>query len=98
MASLQIASRLIASTVIATSVLLPFQAVAQPIVEEDQPAVQTAKTSRDQRQTHHAQGLIFETPMGFSEVKNLGNSMVGVVARKGNKQLRIAWGHSIQVY
>lgn len=92
MAQLPTVSQILASGLIASSVLLPFSTSTPSVLAQEQPPVPTIKTSLGQRQTHRAQGMVFETPMGFSEVKNLGNSLLGVVARKGNRQLRIRLG------
>lgn len=54
-------------------------AAAEPFQEQGQ-AGSSEMTRSEDRQIHHARGLIFETPTGFSEVQALKNDTVGVVS------------------
>lgn len=74
----------IAGLIALTPTLLPPASLA-----EEAPTADTQVKSQPNRLTHFANGLIFETPKGFSEVKSLGNDTVGVVAQKGNRKLKI---------
>lgn len=74
----------IAALVALTPTLVPLASLA-----EDTPATETQTKRQTKRQTHFANGLIFETPIGFSEVKSLGNDTVGVEAQKGSRKLKI---------
>lgn len=74
----------IAGLMALTPTLIPLTSLA-----EETPITETQARRQPQRQTHAANGLIFETPVGFSQVKSLGNDTVGVVAQKGSRKLRI---------
>ena len=74
----------IASLMVLTPVLMPLPSLAQAT-----PTPETQARRQAKRQTHFANGLIFETPVGFSEVKSLGKDTVGVVAQKGSRKLKI---------
>lgn len=75
----------------AIAALVALTPTVVPLASSAKEAPQTAaKTQRQtKRKTHFANGLIFETPMGFSDVKSLGNDTVGVVAQKGSRKLKI---------
>ncbi|MGB7416978.1 MAG: hypothetical protein WA902_22480, partial [Thermosynechococcaceae cyanobacterium] len=56
------------------------QAVQEPVTEgQSTPAASTAAAASNNKH-HQAAGLIFETPMNFSEVQTLKNDTVGVVS------------------
>ena len=78
----------IASLMVLTPVLMPLPSLAQAT-----PTPETQARRQAKRQTHFANGLIFETPVGFSEVKSLGKDTVGVVAQKGSRKLKIRNGN-----
>jgi hypothetical protein len=74
----------IATLLLLTPTLIPPSSLAQ------EPSTAQPSTRRiPKRQTHVASGVVFETPLGFSEVKSLGNDTVGVVAQKDSRALKI---------
>lgn len=74
---------------IATLMLLTPTLITTSSFAQEPSTAQPSTRRTPKRQTHAVSGVIFETPMGFSEVKSLGNDTVGVVAQKDSRTLKI---------